>query len=199
MSSLRLRLAHLGWWLSAATLLAAMLAASSVSAQDLAPAPDGSAVVAARSAPPRYATSWGGVDTARYPSQHLAALRSELTAAQAQLARYSLAVPILIIVLGVPVASVGGFFFFGSILSLALDTEADNVEQIVALGGIVMLTGWAIVAVGLVMSFSRAAARRPFGARIKAIKRELADYGVLASVDVAPCAGGAVVTTRFAF
>lgn len=126
-------------------------------------------------------------------------LRREAADLRVARGRYSLGAPVALVVLGVITTGVGGFFLGGFALSAWFDWGADALERGLVISGAVTLAGLGLEALGVVMIISRIAARRPLERRLDEVRRELADYGLRASLGVRPVREGVVLTGTLSF
>ncbi len=211
MSSLRLSILYtLGFAL-------AVLPVLSAQAQDVPPPPGAPAqfgaqvsapgtVVVVQAPPPGYAPiqiiEMPGVYGAGYapqdPGARIGSLQLELASQQAEYSRYSLGMPITLIIAGGATTAVAGLFFlaYGLVDSVHSTPESSRGTVI---SGIFTAIGVAALVGGIVTLISRISARRPYGRRINEIKRELASYGVRATLDVRTVPSGAVLTGTLSF
>lgn len=126
-------------------------------------------------------------------------LRREAADLRVARGRYSLGAPVALVVLGAITTGAAGFFLGGFALSEWFGWGADAHERGLVISGAVTLAGLGLEALGVVMIISRIAARRPLERRLDEVRRELADYGLRASLGVLRVREGVVLTGTLSF
>lgn len=139
----------------------------------------------------------GGYAEQQGPSLRIGMLQQELASVQAQYSQYSLGGSIALVSIGGAVLLISSAVLF--LYGVADALGASDAGRGMLISGLFAAGGAALLVGGLVMMFSRISERRPYGLRIKEIKRELQSYGVRASMDIVPVPSGAVLTGTFSF
>ena len=125
-------------------------------------------------------------------------LQAELLNVEAQYAEFSLGGSIALIAVGGALTAIAGITCMTYAL-ISSFSDDDSVQRGLIISGVLTLVGIGLLIGGIVMMVGRISERRPYGRRIKEIRQELANYGVRASLDVAPLPSGGMLTVSLSF